>query len=236
MIGFIQAMACFPEAQKKGQEEIDRVIGSKRLPTMDDEYDLPYIRAMVKETLRWMPTTVTGAVPHAATKDDYYNGYFIPKGAQLMNNVYAIHMDENRYPNPREYRPERYEGDTQTAADSAANPEAVKRDHFGFGAGRRICQGMHIAERSLFLGMSRMLWGFNITQKIRDGKLVPINTDKLTQGFVCMPDTFECEIRPRDAYRARIIREEWQECMTEYIDSETLQIKSGVNLTHEIIK
>jgi cytochrome P450 len=122
-------MACFPEVQKKAQDEIDRIVGSGRLPTMADESQLPYIRAMIKETLRWMPTTVTGAVPHAATKDDEYMGHFIPQGAGIMLNVWAIHMDETRHPNPREFHPERYENDNQTAADSAANPDASQRDH-----------------------------------------------------------------------------------------------------------
>lgn len=228
-------MACFPEAQRKGQAEIDRVIGSERLPTMEDEYDLPYIRAMVKETLRWMPTTVTGALPHAATKEGHYNGYFIPEGAELMNNVWTIHMDEAHYPNPREFQPERYEGDNQTAADSAANPDARKRDHFGFGAGRRICPGLHVAERSLFLGISRILWGFSIAPKTRDGIAVPINTERLTQGFVCMPDIFECDIRPRDEKREKKIRDDWHRCVQDYLDPSSFQIKSDVNLTNEIL-
>jgi cytochrome P450 len=223
-------MACFPEVQKKAQDEIDRVVGSERLPTMADESQLPYIRAMIKETLRWMPTTVTGAVPHAATKDDEYMGHFIPQGAGIMLNVWAIHMDETRHPNPREFCPERYENDNQTAADSAANPDASQRDHFTFGSGRRICQGMHVAERSLFLGMSRMLWGFNITPKVRDGKPVAINPDKLTQGFVCMPDTFECEITSRDEKRARLIREDWEGSKKEYIDILTGQLKEDITL------
>jgi len=230
MVAFIQAMACFPEVQKKAQAEIDKVVGPNRLPTLNDEPNLPYIRAMIKETLRWMPTTLTGAVPHATTKDDEYMGYFIPKGASVMLNVWAIHMDEKRHPNPREFRPERYEGDDLNASDSAANPDASKRDHFTFGSGRRICQGMHVAERSLFLGMSRMLWAFNITQKIRDGKPVPIDPDKLTQGFVCMPDTFECDIKPRDANRARLIRDDWQKAKKEYIDPATQQLKDTVTL------
>jgi len=230
MVGFIQAMACFPEVQRKAQAEIERVVGPDRLPTMADEPQLPYIRAMIKETLRWMPTTITGAVPHATSKDDEYNGYFIPKGAGVMLNVWAIHMDEKRHPNPREFRPERYEGDNQTAADSAANPDPSKRDQFTFGSGRRICQGMHVAERSLFLGMSRMLWGFNITPKVRNGKQVPINPDQLTQGFVCMPDTFECDIKPRDAKRTKLIREDWQKSKKEYVDPATEQLKDEITL------
>jgi cytochrome P450 len=224
MVGFIQAMACFPRVQSKAQAEIDHVVGSERLPTMEDANNLPYIRAIIKETLRWMPTTPTGGIPHAVTVDDEYNGYAIPKGAQLMNNVWAINMNESRFPNPREFCPERYEGDESTAAESAANPDPAKRDHFTFGAGRRICQGMHIAERSLFLGMSRILWGFKISPKIRDGKCVPIDTGKLTQGFVCLPDTFECQIVPRDSTRAMVIREEWQTSKKEILDPETFQL------------
>ena len=230
MVAWIQAMAVFPHVLKKAQEEMDRVIGPNRLPTMEDEHNLPYVRAMIKESLRWMPTAITGAVPHVTTQDQEYNGYFIPKGSQLLNNVWAIHHDETRYPNPREFRPERYEGDTNNAAESAASPDASKRDHFGFGVGRRICQGMHIAERSLFLGISRMVWGFDITPKMKDGKPVPIDTETLTQGFVCMPESFECDIKPRDADREKLIREDWENSRNAYVDPETHQIKEGVKL------
>jgi cytochrome P450 len=46
-------LGMFPEAQKKAQEEIDRIIGAERLPMLKDRADLPYIDAMVKELLRW---------------------------------------------------------------------------------------------------------------------------------------------------------------------------------------
>jgi cytochrome P450 len=183
LYGFVQAMLVFPEVQKKAQEQIDKVVGSDRLPTMEDESNLQYIRGCVKETLRWMPTTILGAVPHAVTKDDEYMGYLIPKGAGVMNNVYAIHMDPERHPDPRRFDPDRYSEDSQTAADAASNPEASKRDHFTFGAGRRICQGMHVAERSLFLGMSRMLWAFDIEPATdKEGNKIIPDTDKYTQG------------------------------------------------------
>ena len=49
-------MILFPAVQKKGQEELDRVIGSSRLPSWDDRSDLPYIRGIVEETLRCATT------------------------------------------------------------------------------------------------------------------------------------------------------------------------------------
>lgn len=50
----------FPHVLEGAHEELDRVVGLNRLPTFDDEENLPYIRAMVKETLRWRPVAVLG--------------------------------------------------------------------------------------------------------------------------------------------------------------------------------
>jgi cytochrome P450 len=80
-------LACllYPHTVKVAQEELDRVVGSDRMPTFEDEPNLPYIRAMAKETLRWRPITKFG-VNHASTEDDWYEGYFIPKGSVVMLN------------------------------------------------------------------------------------------------------------------------------------------------------
>lgn len=80
-------MLVFPDVQQRAQEEIDRVVGPDRLPTMADEPNLPYIRACVKETLRWMPTVPLG-IPHAVIRDDAYMGYTIPKGAGVALNIW----------------------------------------------------------------------------------------------------------------------------------------------------
>jgi cytochrome P450 len=89
LYGFIQAMLLWPEVQRKAQEEIDRVVGPDRLPTMDVYENLPYIRCCIKESLRWMPTVILG-VPHAALKEDNYMGYTIPQGATVVNNVWYV--------------------------------------------------------------------------------------------------------------------------------------------------
>jgi hypothetical protein len=223
LYAFVQAMLLYPEAQKRAQSEIDKVVG-ERLPTMDDQSSLQYIRACVKETLRWMPTTILGAVPHAVNKDDEYMGYLIPKGAGVLNNVWAINMDPNRHPEPRRFEPERYIHDTQSLYDSAANSDGTKRDMFTFGAGRRICPGMHVAERSLFLGVSRILWAFTIEPVVDSAmnKILP-DQEKLTQGFVCMPEEFRAKITPRSQTRAELVRREWHEAEKQYLDTQTKQ-------------
>jgi len=237
LYAFVQAMILYPEVQRKAQELIDRVIGDDRLPTMEDEQDLQYVRAIIKETLRWMPTTIMGAVPHATTQDDYYEGYLIPKEAGVVNNVWSIHMDPARHPEPRKFDPERYIDDLQSLGDAAANPDASKRDQFTFGAGRRICPGIHVAERSLFLGVSRMLWGFDIAPAVGpDGKEIMPDQERLTQGFVCMPEEFPAKITPRNEKRKNLIVAEWEAAEEECLDKETKQWKAsplGVGVTRK---
>ena len=223
LYGFVQAMLLFPRAQKAAKEELDRVIGAERLPTLDDMKDLPYIRACVKENVRWMPTAPL-AFTHAVTQDDEYNGYRIPKGAGVIPNVWAINMDPARYEAPREFRPERYMCEpylSSTLADSSNATNPRNRDSFTFGMGRRVCQGMHVAERSLFLAIARMLWAFDIGPV--EGNELP-DPDRLTQGFVCMPEEFEVSITPRDERRAEMVRKEWEEAQS-LLDKETKQWK-----------
>lgn len=57
---FILAMAIYPEIQKKAQQELDSVLGGERLPSFDDHDSLPFINAIVKETLRWKPVLPIG--------------------------------------------------------------------------------------------------------------------------------------------------------------------------------
>ena len=80
-------MVLFPEAQRKAQEELDKVVGLNRLPEYDDKENLPYINALCKEVLRWHPIAPLG-VAHAVTRDDDINGYFIPAGSIVMGNTW----------------------------------------------------------------------------------------------------------------------------------------------------
>lgn len=172
-----------------------------------------------------MPVAALGGFPHALTKDDEYMGYHLPKGAGVLNNVYTIHMDPKRHPQPRVFNPDRYKNDFQTLAESATNPDASKRDQFVFGAGRRICQGMHVAECSLFLGISTMLWGFDFSPaEGPDGQLLIPDPEKLTQGLIAMPEPYQAKITPRSPQKAEIIEKVWEAAQKE-LDPDTKQWK-----------
>lgn len=82
-------MTLEPEVQKKAQEEIDRVLGTKRVLGIADRPNLPYVEAVVKEVLRWHPVAPMG-LPHTSVEDDMWEGYFIPKGSLLMANIWRV--------------------------------------------------------------------------------------------------------------------------------------------------
>ena len=124
--------------------------------------------------------------------------------------IRQIHNDPRRHANPRRFDPARWAHDHQTAAEAANNSDPSKRDHFSFGTGRRICQGMHIAERSLFFAMARLLWAFDLNP-VRDanGNDVMPDPNNLTEGILVQPKAFPARITPRDDEKAARVREEW---------------------------
>ncbi|KAG9247920.1 hypothetical protein BJ878DRAFT_490517, partial [Calycina marina] len=85
----------------------------------------------------------------------------------------------------------RYTYDFQTASEATSNPDASKQDQFVFGAGRRVCQGMHITKRSLFLAISRLLWGFVFKKALNaEWKEITPDIEDLTKGLIVFPRLF----------------------------------------------
>ncbi|KAH9975189.1 cytochrome P450, partial [Russula compacta] len=148
MMSFLVAMLLYPDIQKKAQHELDSVIGRERLPTFEDRPRLPFIDAVCKEVLRWRPVTPL-AVPHASTKDDIYGGFFIPKGAVVIGNTWAILHDPSLYPEPDIFRPERF-----LNPDGSLRDDPVLTSAFGFG--KRICPGRHFVDATLFISVASL--------------------------------------------------------------------------------
>ncbi|KAI1855449.1 hypothetical protein JX266_000314 [Neoarthrinium moseri] len=110
--------------------------------------------------------------------------------------------------------------------DAAVNPDVSQRDQFALGAGRRICPGIHVADRSLYLSISRLLWAFDFKRPLdSNGKDVVPDPTQVTQGFLASPPPFKAVITPRDADRAKIIRHHWETAKRNDLDPETLQWK-----------
>ena len=109
-VTFLIIFMYFPHILRKAQVVIDEAVGRDRLPDFDDVNRIPYITAMIREAFRWR-TVAPVAIPHAVVQDDFYEGYFIPKGTTVFALSHHMHQDEDLYPNPEEFRPERFLND-----------------------------------------------------------------------------------------------------------------------------
>ncbi|KAF5343037.1 hypothetical protein D9758_011154 [Tetrapyrgos nigripes] len=135
LIVFILAMRLYPNVMKRAQAEIDAIVGRDRLSTFEDRDHLPYIRAIVKEVLRWRPGVPLG-VPRRAMKDDFYEGYFIPEGSLVMANIWAMNHDPAMFSDHDEFRPERFLDETGTV--DVVPADTRNQGHFSLGFGRRL--------------------------------------------------------------------------------------------------
>jgi cytochrome P450 len=162
---FFKAAVLHPEPIKRAQEEIDRVVGRDRLPDWTDRPQLPYIAALINELHRWATATPLAFI-HATSEEDEYRGRNIPSGATVLANVYAVHNSSKYFPEPEKFIPERFLDKSVTGARPEANTVGY---HFAFSVGRRECPGRHVADASLYIAISRILWAFDI--KPRSGVL-----------------------------------------------------------------
>jgi len=211
MLDFIMAMTLYPEVQAKAQAEIDRVVGKDRCPNIADKDSLPYLNAILMETMRWHPVIPTG-LPHRLTQaqDNIYNGYHIPAGTLVIVNVWGILHDEHRFPDPHEFRPERYlplcTGQIPDRMDPSTMPVDPRAAVFGYG--RRICPGAHVGQMGLWIVMAIVLSSFDIRPKIDPETKKPLLPVQEWSGdVVSFAKQFSCEFRPRSKERAEWIKQ-----------------------------
>ncbi|KAJ9633607.1 hypothetical protein H2204_006813 [Knufia peltigerae] len=206
-------LACLshPGAVQKAHEELDRVVGQDRFPTWEDEAQLPYIRAVIKEQHRWR-TIAPMSFAHWCDVEDALNGYRIPKNSVVRINTWAMHMDSNRYPEPNQFRPERFLSHTLSAPAYANQPDVDARDHFSYGGGKRICVGIHLAERSLFTMTSRLLHAFDIEPALdANGKPIPVDAEGTRNGLIMSPNPFKARFVVRSEKLAELLEKECNE-------------------------
>ncbi|RXW16405.1 hypothetical protein EST38_g9451 [Candolleomyces aberdarensis] len=195
---FVMAMAMYPEAQKKAQAELDRVVGADRLPDFDDREDLIYLKALIAEMMRWRQVTPL-ALPQKLMEDDYYDGYFIPKGTIVIGNAWAVLHDPDVFENPMEFIPERY------IKNGKFNNDLPNPLDFFFGFGRRICPGKDLAVEILYLAIASIISTFEIALP-KDATGTPIKIKlSYTDGALAVPLPFEVVVKPRSSAAEQII-------------------------------
>jgi cytochrome P450 len=208
----IKYLARYPEVQARANYEVSVAIGDHRSPTFEDEEQLPYIRAMVKEVLRIRPVAAVGS-PHFTTEDLVYKDMFIPKGTVVTINQWALHFTEERYQDPLAFRPERYLNHPLKAGAYTGLADPYARDHFAFGAGRRVCPGLHLAENSLFITLAKIAWAFEIKPAVNEhGMEIPVDVSDTAydEGVNTLPNPYKIRFKPRNATREKVLQEEWK--------------------------
>ncbi|KAG8886909.1 hypothetical protein FRB98_000784 [Tulasnella sp. 332] len=199
-----------PHVQKKAQQELDAVVGTDRVPVLEDMARLPYIRAVIEEVHRMRPVGPLG-VPHAASEDVMYKGYRIPKGTIIMHNTWAVFHSEELYDDPDTFNPDRWLATPLgTKKDLDPSIDLSKLKDMTFGAGRRQCPGRFLGMQAVDLVVSRLLWGFDILKrKDADGNVIEPNMFAFKPALENLPAPWRCDVRPRSARHAAVIRQEF---------------------------
>ncbi|XP_073127027.1 cytochrome P450 78A5-like [Henckelia pumila] len=180
-------MILHPEIQAKAQREIDAVIGTnKAVITDSDVPNLPYTQAIVKETLRMHPPGPLLSWARLAIHDAYVGPHFIPAGTTAMVNMWAITHDGETWPEPDEFRPERFleEDVSVMGCDLRLAP---------FGAGRRVCPGKTLGLATVHLWLAHLLHKFRWTHSDTHG----VDLSECLKMSMEMKRPLICKVFPR---------------------------------------
>ncbi|XP_009602679.1 cytochrome P450 76A2-like [Nicotiana tomentosiformis] len=142
-----------PEAMAKVKEELSKVVGPNKKFEESDIDNLPYMQAILKESLRLHPP-LPFLIPRSTIQDTKFMGYDIPKGTQVLVNVWAIGRDPECWDDPMSFKPERFLG-------SKIDVKGQNYELMPFGAGRRMCVGLPLGHRMMHFALGSLLHEFD---------------------------------------------------------------------------
>jgi cytochrome P450 len=181
------------------------------------------LRAVIREVLRWRPPTPFG-VPHFTDQDRVYNGYHIKKdefqmhpidfmhdshpktlGSIIMANQLAISRDPSEYPDPEEFRPERWlEPGWPTYREPLTRYPDI-RNAPAFEHGIRSCPGQELAKTEVCTLISSIAWAFDVKRKEgRPGAHLPWY--ETAPWIITRSDSFPLDIQVRNERKAEVLR------------------------------
>ncbi len=157
----------------------------------------------------------------------------------MFVNVWGLHHDETKFPDPDTFDPDHYKGRTASSAEYANSADYENRDHYGFGKfpfsrpevlqiptvstgnGRRLCPGIHLADRNLWHAITKLLWAFKFEMKIDQQTCKPITLDTSVEtgyreGLTMCAYEFPCDIILRSGARRQVILKDLKEAQTNF--------------------
>ncbi|KAH9903303.1 cytochrome P450 [Cubamyces lactineus] len=198
--GFFLAMSLYPQVQEKAWRELNAVVGPDRLPDFNDEENLVYVKAIIKEALRWHNVVPLGMF-HMTTEDEELRGYFVPAGTMVVPNVWACMHDPEIYPEPDTFNPDRFIRNGRLR-DDVLDPASII-----FGFGRRKCPGRYFADAMLYIIIATVLHVFDIRSPLdKHGRPIKVELEQ-SHGFISFPEDCRCVVTPRSARTETLLRE-----------------------------
>jgi cytochrome P450 len=224
----LKYLSARPDIQEQAYQEL-RSTGSSQSPTLSFKFNAPYTTAIIREILRLIPSTSIG-IPHYTTEDVEYEGKIIPKNTIVVINSWSLFRDESKDPTAGAFRPERWlkendhpreppdsdsdsgysscgrekydsEETSQGVRSSVRNTSTFDVERYIWGAGRRICPGMHLAENSLWLAIAKIIWAYKIEPGIGQPKGGSSANDfgdsAYEEGRITIPKVFPLRFLPR---------------------------------------
>nr|XP_004670387.1 cytochrome P450 2F2 [Jaculus jaculus] len=175
----------YPKIQARVQEEIDRVVGRSRQPSLEDRPAMPYTDAVIHEVQRFADI-IPMNLPHRVIRDTAFRGFLIPKGTDVITLLNTVHSDPSQFLTPREFNPNHFLDANQSFKKSPA--------FMPFSAGRRLCLGESLARMELFLFLASILQNFTLHSLVapEDIDLSPLST-----GLGNVPRPFQLCLRQR---------------------------------------
>uniref|UniRef100_A0A5F9DHC9 unspecific monooxygenase n=1 Tax=Oryctolagus cuniculus TaxID=9986 RepID=A0A5F9DHC9_RABIT len=170
--------------KEKVHEEIERVIGPDRAPSLTDKAQMPYTEAAIMEVQR-LTAVVPLAIPHMTSEETVLQGYTIPKGTVIIPNLWSVHRDPAIWEKPDDFYPGRFLDD---------QGQLIKKETFiPFGIGKRVCMGEQLAKMELFLMFVSLMQSFKFALPKDSEK--PVLTGRF--GLTLAPHPFNVIISKR---------------------------------------
>lgn len=134
---------------EKVQNELDAVIGRKRLPNVQDRNHLPYVEAVLSEIQRIANVAPLG-IAHRTTETVQFRDYKIPQGTVCLVSLYSLNMDKTYWHDPEVFRPERFLNENGEYLSHAEQffPFGLGKIHFFF---LNVCVLLHFSTMNIFI-------------------------------------------------------------------------------------
>ncbi|KVH89174.1 cytochrome P450 [Cynara cardunculus var. scolymus] len=143
-----------PEIMKKAQLELTKHMQSNNRNMQESDITrLPYLQAVIKETLRLHPPAPF-LVPHEAVHDVDIQGFMVPKNAKILCNIWAMGRHSDVWSNPEMFMPERF-------LEVGIDYKGHDFEFIPFGTGRRSCPGMNFAHKMLHMIIGSLIYRFD---------------------------------------------------------------------------